>query len=142
MQQKTLRIILADDDFDEIDLLKTAFEKNPNFEVISCANNGQEIIDAVQNTKILPDVILTDMYMPVLNGLEAIEIIRMEDKNKSIGIIIFSTTINPAITEKAAHLAITGTLLKPFLMEDYQTLPNKVIAMLNENTSQEKYLSN
>ena len=56
MQQKNpLRIIIADDDFDEIDLLKDAFEKHPNFEIIACVNNGQGIIDAVAKSKSVPD---------------------------------------------------------------------------------------
>ncbi|MDR6967811.1 CheY-like chemotaxis protein [Flavobacterium arsenatis] len=133
--QKPLRIIIADDDFDEIDLLKIAFEKSSSFEIIACVNNGQEIIDAVKKNNKRPDVILTDMYMPILNGLEATEILRMNEENASISVIIFSTTINPSITEKASHLGIVGTLLKPFMMDDYQGLPNKVVEMLNSKVS-------
>ena len=129
-QQKPFTIIIADDDFDEIDLLKIAFENSPNFEIIDCVNNGQEIIDAVEKNKKRPDVILTDMYMPILNGLEATEILRMNEENASISVIIFSTTINPSITEKASYLGIIGTLIKPFMMDDYEGLPDKVAAML------------
>ena len=133
--QRPLSIIIADDDFDEIDLLKIAFEKSPNFEIIDCVNNGQEIIDAIEKGKKRPDEILTDMYMPILNGLEATEILRMNDQNATISVIIFSTTINPSITEKASHLGIIGTLLKPFMMDDYQELPGKVEEMLNSKVS-------
>ena len=138
--QKPFSIIIADDDFDEIDLLKIAFEKSPDFEIIHCANNGQEIIDAIEKSKKRPDVILTDMYMPILNGLEATEIIRMNEENASISVIIFSTTINPSITEKASYLGIIGTLIKPFMMDDYESLPSKVTEMLNE--ANRKKLSN
>lgn len=134
-RQKPIRIIIADDDFDEIDLLKSAFENSPGYDIMACANNGQEIIDAIARSKELPDVVLTDMYMPILNGLEATEIIRMKKENDGIAVIVFSTTINPSISEKAAHLGIVGTLIKPFLMEDYTNLPAKVAAMLNENTT-------
>lgn len=135
-KQKPFSIIIADDDFDEIDLLRTAFEKNPNFEIIDCVNNGQEIIDAIKKNKKRPDVLLTDMYMPILNGLEATEILRMDEDNAAISIIIFSTTLNPSITEKASHLGIAGTLLKPFMMDDYDGLPIKVAEMLQEKGSQ------
>ena len=132
MQQKNpLRIIIADDDFDEIDLLKDAFEKHPNFEIIACVNNGQGIIDAVAKSKSVPDVILTDMYMPIVNGLEATEILRTKEENASIPVIIFSTTINSSITEKASFLGIVGTLIKPFTMENYNTLPDQVAKMLD-----------
>lgn len=131
-QQKQLRIIIADDDFDEIDLLKAAFEKHSFFEIIDCVNNGQGIIDAVEKSKNVPDVILTDMYMPIMNGLEATEILRTKESNASIPVIIFSTTINSSITEKASFLGIIGTLIKPFTMENYNTLPDQVAKMLQE----------
>ena len=131
MQQKNpLGIIIADDDFDEIDLLKAAFEKHPGFEIIDCVNNGQGIIDAVEKSKKRPDVILTDMYMPIVNGLAATEILRTKEENASIPVIIFSTTINSSITEKASFLGIIGTLIKPFTMENYNTLPDQVANML------------
>lgn len=129
-QNKPFSIIIADDDFDEVDLLKTAFEKNPNFEIIGCANNGQEIIDLIEKKNKRPDVILTDMYMPILNGLEVTEILRMKEENASISVIIFSTTIHSSISEKASHLGIVGTLIKPFMMDDYDMLPQKVAEML------------
>jgi len=134
-RQNPFSIIIADDDFDEIDLLRIAFEKSPNFEIIDCANNGQEIIDAIEKNKKRPDVILTDMYMPIINGLEATEILRMNEENAAISVIIFSTTINPSITEKASHLGIIGTLIKPFMMDDYEGLPDKVAEMLHEKNS-------
>ena len=132
MQQKNpIGIIIADDDFDEIDLLRTSFEKHPDFVIIDCVNNGQGIIDAVAKSKKRPDIILTDMYMPIMNGLEATEALRANDENNSIPVIIFSTTINSSITEKASHLGIIGTLLKPFSMENYDTLPPQVTKMLD-----------
>lgn len=132
-QKKPLGIIIADDDFDEIDLLKAAFEKHPNFEIMDCVNNGQGIIDAVAKSKKRPDIILTDMYMPIVNGLEATEILRTKEENTSIPVIIFSTTINSSITEKAAHLGIIGTLIKPFTMDNYNTLPDQVAKMLDDS---------
>lgn len=129
-QKKPFTIIIADDDFDEIELLKIAFDKHPNFEIIDCVYNGQEIIDTVAKGNQLPDVILTDMYMPILNGLETTEILRMKEENADISIIIFSTSMNPSITEKASYLNITGTLIKPFILDDYESLPDKVAAIL------------
>lgn len=136
---KPIRILIADDDLDEIELLKTAFDKHPDFEVVACVNSGQEIIDAVKKSNTLPDVVFTDMYMPVLSGLEATEILRMEEQNAKMEIIIFSTTLNPSIKEKASHLGITGTLLKPNLLEEYEALPTKVATMLFSRTSGNNY---
>ncbi|WP_026705909.1 response regulator transcription factor [Flavobacterium soli] len=136
---KPIRILIADDDLDEIELLKMAFDKHPDFEVVACLNSGQEIIDAVKKSNILPDVVFTDLYMPVLSGLEAAEILRMEKQNAKMEIIIFSTTLNPSIKEKASHLGITGTLLKPNLLEEYEALPAKVSTMLFSRTSGNNY---
>lgn len=130
--EQPYRILLADDDFDEIELLKTAFEKSPRFEIVGCVNNGQEIIEAIEKSKLRPDVLFTDMYMPVLNGLEATEILRMNAENDGMSVILFSATINPLIIEKASLLRIVGTLTKPFIMEGYEGLPDKVASMMEE----------
>lgn len=131
-RQVPLRIIIADDDFDEIELLKVAFEKSISFEILACVNNGQEIIDAIEKNNKRPDIILTDMYMPIINGLEATEILRMNPENASIAVILFSTTINSSITEKASHLGIIGTLIKPFSIDNYNSLPDQVSKMLDQ----------
>ena len=63
------RIMLADDHPLLRQALRDVLEKQPDFEVIAEASNGEEAVKLA--TEMLPDVVIMDISMPVLNGLEA-----------------------------------------------------------------------
>jgi DNA-binding NarL/FixJ family response regulator len=65
------RIILADDHQVFLDGMLLAFENHPEYEIIATFKNGDQLVRGVRKHK--PDVVLTDISMPVLNGIDAIE---------------------------------------------------------------------
>lgn len=69
-----IRIALADDTSDIRLLLRVALEAAGDFEVVGEASDGREAIDVVE--RVQPDVILLDLAMPVMDGLQAIPEIR------------------------------------------------------------------
>jgi DNA-binding NarL/FixJ family response regulator len=75
METKT-RIILADDHQVFLDGMLLAFENHPDYEIIATYKNGDQLVRGVRKLK--PDVVLTDISMPVLNGIDAIEHIKQE----------------------------------------------------------------
>ena len=66
-----IKIILADDHPLIREGFKSLLNKSEKFEIIGEAENGKELVELAG--KIKPDIILTDVKMPVMNGLEAIE---------------------------------------------------------------------
>ncbi|MCA0349021.1 MAG: response regulator transcription factor [Flavobacterium sp.] len=73
-----IKIILVDD---EVLFRKGIFfllQREPNFEIIFEASDGQELINYLKNTTIHPDIIMMDLKMPTLNGVEATKIIRKD----------------------------------------------------------------
>ena len=64
------RVVLADDAGELRALVRLALERSGQFEVIAEAGNGQEAIDAVGAHE--PDLVLLDVSMPVMDGLEAL----------------------------------------------------------------------
>jgi DNA-binding NarL/FixJ family response regulator len=75
METKT-RIILADDHQVFLDGMLLAFENHPDYEIIATFKNGDQLVRGVRKLK--PDVVLTDISMPVLNGIDSIEQIKQE----------------------------------------------------------------
>ena len=66
---KKIRILLVDDHPVVLDGLKSSFSKKNDYKVIAVACNGKEAIDKA--VKLLPDIILMDISMPVMGGVEA-----------------------------------------------------------------------
>ena len=85
----TIRVAIADD-FEEIrKLLAIAFSMQSDITLVGQAANGQEAVDLARKTK--PDVLVMDMNMPVMNGVEATRIIAMEQPNvRIIGMSAFA----------------------------------------------------
>ena len=70
-----VRVLLVDDEADIRSLLRFALEKNQGFEVVGEAANGAEAIELV--AELQPTVVVLDLMMPVLSGLDALpEIMR------------------------------------------------------------------
>src|SRR4051812_13280190 len=73
----TIKIILADDHSLIREGFKSLLGKNPEFEIIGEAEDGKELLDIVSSKN--PDIILVDITMPGLNGLDAMELLKKED---------------------------------------------------------------
>jgi response regulator NasT len=85
-------------------------------EVAGVAENGQELIEQCQAQH--PDVAITDIQMPVMDGLEAI---REISKESMIPFIVVSAQDMPEESERGVGMPIIERLRKPFLLEDLET---------------------
>ena len=70
----TIRLLLADDHPLIREGFRSLLNKNERFEIVGIAENGKELVELAG--KVLPDIILSDISMPVMNGMDAIEQIR------------------------------------------------------------------
>lgn len=68
------RVLIADDTPDIRMLLRWSLDPDDRFDVVAEASNGQEAVDAARSAQI--DVVLLDLAMPVMDGLQAIPIIK------------------------------------------------------------------
>ncbi len=103
-----MKLIIADDDILISDSLKILIEMNEDIEVVGTAKNGDEVIALCE--KILPDVILMDVRMPIMNGVEATKILKQKWPKLHI---VMLTTFNESDLIKQALLAgAEGYLLK------------------------------
>jgi DNA-binding NarL/FixJ family response regulator len=79
------RVVIADDMDDLRFLYRMSLEGRPEFEIVGEASNGQEAIDVVSEHK--PDVVLLDLAMPVLDGLQALPKLREASPDTKIVIL-------------------------------------------------------
>lgn len=66
---RPIRMIVADDHAIFIEGMYTIFRKQKNVQIVATASNGKELIEKVSNHH--PDIVLTDIRMPVMDGIEA-----------------------------------------------------------------------
>lgn len=74
--QKNLKIIVAEDVEPIRDILVNRIQKEDCFEIIGIAKDGEEELELIKQNK--PDLVITDVLMPNLTGIEVIEIINKE----------------------------------------------------------------
>lgn len=132
---KPLTIIIADDDFDDRELLKFLFNQNEKFEILGCFNLGTEVIDEIITKKNIPDILLIDMYMPMISGTEVIMQLEESGLVKDTTKFIISTTINTTEEEKLINNPSVKFLKKPVTLVEINDLPGIILEHLNHRNN-------
>ena len=100
------RIVIADGHALIAEAVKGLLETE--FEVVAIVNNGHALIDSV--CRLNPDLALVDIYLPMLNGLDACEHIR--SIKQTVKVVIVTTNVNRAIAAEAFKRGAFGVLPK------------------------------
>ena len=79
-----INIVIADDEELFRKGMRFLLEREPNFNVVSEAGNGEELLNFIHTTEEFPDVILMDLKMPEMNGIEATKAIHKSHPNIKI----------------------------------------------------------
>jgi PleD family two-component response regulator len=113
-RNKQIRSVLCvDDDEDDASLLESAVQSvNDEIQFVKMFG-GEEALDYLKETSLLPDLILMDCNMPVMNGFECLEEIKRIRKFSSIPIVMISTSASPKDIALAMDLGATKFFTKP-----------------------------
>jgi DNA-binding NarL/FixJ family response regulator len=111
-----IKIVLADDHKLIRDGIKTLLKKDARIEVIGEASDGEELLQIIET--ILPDLILIDISMPKLNGIDAI--IRLKTINPNLKFIILTMHEEGDYVMKSLKIGAQGYLLKNCEFEELQ----------------------
>ncbi|TQF05154.1 response regulator transcription factor [Kitasatospora acidiphila] len=104
----TIRLLIVDDHPIVRDGLRGVFEGDPDFEVVGEAGNGAEGVDRA--LALAPDVVLMDLRMPEVGGVEAIR--RLRDRAPAVRVLVLTTYDSDADVLPAVEAGATGYLLK------------------------------
>jgi DNA-binding NarL/FixJ family response regulator len=121
---KQIRILIADDHALVRAGIRALLEKQPNMEVIAEANNGREAIALVRQLK--PDVVLMDISMPDLNGLEAVR--QLAKEFPKIPCIFLSMHADEEYVWRALQAGAAGYLVKGSSLVELNLAVNSVAA--------------
>ncbi|NRB82830.1 MAG: response regulator [Winogradskyella sp.] len=130
---KTINILLIEDDLIEVMKLKRATGSlNLNHKIIE-ANNGEKALELLQQKNNLPDIILLDLNMPKINGIEFLRILKADERLSYIPTIILTTSNNQRDLLECFKTGIAGYVLKPLKYEDYVSKIEKLLAYWSIN---------
>lgn len=121
----SVRILIADDQVLFAESLKTVLETDvPGFQVVGIANNGLEAIDFA--SKLIPDIILMDASMPILDGASAAR--QIIGKYSQIRIIMLTGFDDDDLVNRSIQYGVMGYLLKDIRPDELVTAIQTVMA--------------
>ena len=134
---KVISILLVDDDEVEALDINRTFKKMNLVYRLSVAKNGEEGLSFLQtereNGSDLPDLVLIDMNMPRMNGLEFLSELRNHPVYQHLKCFILTTTEEKADKKAAERLGISGFIVKPLKLNNPSSLDafNLMIDLMN-----------
>lgn len=119
----TYRVLIVDDHYVVREGLKLIFETSDSFEVMGEAENGELALQFMESDK--PDVVLMDLKMPVMDGLDTIQ--ALKDRQITVPVIILTTYNEDELLLQALTLGAKGYLLKDASREDlFRTIESAI----------------
>ncbi|MET7929807.1 response regulator [Streptomyces sp. NPDC005373] len=113
-EDDSIDVLVVDDDFMVARVHRTFVERVVPFRVIGTAHTGQQAIDAVEELR--PDLILLDLYLPDVFGLDLIP--RLRAAGHDCDIMVISAAQEAETVRRAVRRGVVDYLLKPFDFED------------------------
>jgi DNA-binding NarL/FixJ family response regulator len=104
------RLIITDDHYAFREVLKILLEKKEDLEVVGEASDGGELVKLLSSGDSLPDLIILDISMSVMTGLEAAPIIKK--RFPKVRILILSHHDQKELVEEAASIGVDGYVTK------------------------------
>lgn len=128
------KVLIVDDERIEREGIKfLLLQEEPNCEVLEAAN-GKQALALLRGEQV--DLLLTDIKMPHMDGLELAQ--RGRAENKNLKIVIFSGYSDFSFAQKAMRFGVTEYILKPADPEIFRTTVRKLLNEIEEQKNQER----
>ena len=134
---KVIHILLVEDDhLDTIDIQRVLDNLSLVY-WLNIARNGEEAIEKLEKLsaegQLLPDILLIDINMPRMNGLEFLSVVRSNENWKHLKCFIITTSAETVDREAARQLGVSGYIVKPFKLNNTASMDafNLMIDLMN-----------
>lgn len=125
MNDSLMHILLVEDDHIDVMNVQRAFKKTNITNPLHISFNGVDALNMLKGTNgkprltPTPQIILTDINMPKMNGIEFIQELRNDPEFKSISVFVLSTSNDESDKLRAYDLNVAGYILKPVSFEKF-----------------------
>ena len=123
MAEKMIHILLVEDDEIDVMNVKRAFAKNNVKNPLTVVGDGLEALELLKSLKAknqtLPKVILLDLNMPRMGGIEFLKELRNNNDLKDISVFVMTTSSEESDIVEAYRLNVAGYIVKPLSIESF-----------------------
>ena len=112
---QTIKVLAVDDDMINLKLLKSMLNRTGTVSEVIEASNGSDAIGILKSRNDI-DLILLDIIMPVMNGIEMLKVVRADENLKQLPIIVLTT--DETKKGEALEFGANGFLMKPIRAEE------------------------
>jgi CheY-like chemotaxis protein len=140
---KVINILMVEDDTVDVMDARRTLDRMSILYKMEVAKNGEEAMRFLESASdqipaVRPDIILLDLNMPKMNGIEFLQMLRQEGKWKDVKVFIITTSEEKEDREKVSSLGVSGYIVKPLkfnnpssidsfnLMIDLMNIKNKI----------------
>ncbi|MCL7763578.1 response regulator [Polaribacter sp. Z014] len=116
---KNLKVLLIEDNLIEIMKMKRTLSLLKLEHTMQEAKNGEEALEILQDKSNFPDLILLDLNMPKMSGIEFLSILKNNKEIQHIPTVILTTSDNQKDLEECYKIGVSGYVLKPLKYDDY-----------------------
>lgn len=126
------RVILVEDDPDDQELFKAFLENRKDIELLPCVGNGLELIGCLEDAtnENLPDLIVLDQNMPMMNGKQTLEALKANPRFSEIPAVIYSTYTDSNLITECKKLGARMVAMKPIDHEGYHKMMDDFLRLL------------
>jgi len=123
-------ILLAEDDQNDVMLIRRAFTKSHVVNPIACVENGEEAVAYLaghgpysdREEHPLPFMLLLDLKLPRMSGHEVLKWLRSQQGLRRLPVVVLTSSREPADINKAYELGANSYLVKPVVFEEFTAL--------------------
>ena len=116
-----INILLVEDDEVDVMNVKRAFKKNKIDNPIQLAGNGLEALELLRAKTVMPSpkIVLLDINMPKMNGIEFLRELRKDEQFKSLTVFVMTTSNDDSDKIDAYNFNVAGYILKPLSFDNF-----------------------
>ncbi len=126
-----MTVFLVEDDDDDVALIKKSFRTADVEHTFHVFTNGKSLLEFISINKMIPDYILIDFTMPMMNGIETVINIRKHLHYQTLPIIMLSTSNLHGDIELAYKAGVNSYMSKPSRISDWTTTAKIISTWVN-----------
>jgi CheY-like chemotaxis protein len=121
IDMQLVNILLVEDDSVDVMNLKRAFSRNNITNPVYVAQDGLDALEKLRNGTFnpLPRIVLLDLNMPRMNGIEFLRELRKDEELKSLSVFVMTTSNEDKDKIDAYNLNVAGYIVKPISFEKF-----------------------